>query len=435
MSICGAVAMTVTYTISDLAENCGETATGLGIVFLWEAIGGVVGGISSVYLYHHFAGNWILITIGWLIGGVLVSMPFITHAALMELAYFWVGVFSITIQIGCLHLVRRIQQESAGHWLALTQAANSAGSTLAYIFDWKLGLSMYLQFIVLAMVVCCVSSVFLIVPFSADDVKQIESSKSVGYAIQQEEDSQDRRNAYYNTTALEPSGNVERESHEDDGGVDDNTVQGSPPHYYVEIIVGIAASLSNGAVLSFSAYFTTYVSDVDIESTEYAKYQYTLFWLMLSIGRIVGTIDQYTYVTDNNLVGHIVTWMSLVATIAVIWYIFWDSSTALWIIAPCLGFCGGPILGYIYDWVHRLTLPSELSTTIIFLNAFAGGHALMYVCAYIWDAGGGPRTLMGVMFATSILSIPFVWWGKEVSYLEKFHNKNIYSPLPTSERL
>ncbi len=165
MGICGAVSMTVSYSITDLASHCGETATGLGIVFLWEAIGGIVGAISSVYLYHYFPGNWILIIVGWLLGGTLISMPFITDSVILEVAYFLVGIFAVIIHIGCLYLVRQIQKDSAGHWLALTQAAVSIGSTLLYILDWKFDMSSQAQYILLTSIVCIVSTVFVIVLF------------------------------------------------------------------------------------------------------------------------------------------------------------------------------------------------------------------------------------------------------------------------------
>ncbi len=80
------------------------------------------------------------------------------------------GVFAVIIHMGCLYLVRRIQKDSAGHWLALTQAAVSIGSTLLYILDWKFDMSSQAQYILLTSIVCIVSTVFVIVPFNNQNV-------------------------------------------------------------------------------------------------------------------------------------------------------------------------------------------------------------------------------------------------------------------------
>ncbi len=88
-------------------------------------------------------------------------------------------------------------------------------------------------------------------------------------------------------------------------------------------------------------------------------------------------------------------------------------------------------MGYIFDWVNRLTTPSEASTTIMMLVTFVGSHSMMYFCAAIWEIGGGPKTLIVMIMISLILAIPLLWIGKYVSYLKKF--RFVYGRLSSVE--
>ncbi len=440
MGISGALAMTVTYSISDLAANCGETATSMGVVFFTEAIGGVFGSLIAEVVYRKYLGNQVLIVIGTFLGGILMYMPYITNTYVLNVAYFIVGAIAIMIQIGCVHLVRRIEQESAGHWLALTQVANSAGSIIFFILYWKLNMTTKREYIVLSVVVWTVSATFIFVPFSATSTTSPEESSRLVIGVDDPAATPSIGPYQQEDTAGNPSAHVEESGHSDHLVKEpvssrrfDEKGNFIPPHYYAELIVGTAAALINACGLIFTSYFYTYVEESGFESTDLVASQFTIFWTMATIGRIVGTIDQFITVTDQNLVSHALVWIVVGVIFALLWLILWKSEIGVWITTAILGFCVGPLVGYVYDWVHRLTLPSEASTTILILVAFAGGHSLMYVCALIWDAGGGPRTLMGMTAVCLVLAVPFMWWGKDISYLKRFHMNEGYQSIPTTE--
>ena len=482
MIIAGIVAMAVSYKIDYLASNCGETATSMGLVFLTEAIGGVVGGITSVYLYHMYSGNWILIVVGIALGCTLIAMPFITSIVLMNVAYFLVGGFLLNIQIGCIHLVRWIQRDTAGHWLGLTQAALSGGSAFVLVTDWGFRLTTKWEFITFACLVWSISVSFIAVPFTAEDVRNRLLRMKQQQALTEEIEEARRpvrssskpqlhndnesttltnsstptssgRHFNYNTTSplissprtpptLETVMQQQQQQHEHQQSAPLNTSNVESelsvfdtifiaPHYHVEILVGCAAGLINGCGLMMSSYLSTYVTETKVETYNLVKYQLTLFWATVTIGRVVGTADQYFFVTDDNLLWHTMVWIVFSTLKTVVWLVLWEEERGIWIVALLLGFCFGPLIGYVIDWVHRLTTPSEASTTILMLVSFVVSHAMMYFCSVIWEAGGGPRTLIVMIMISLLLIIPMIWIGKYVSYFSDGYKE--YTPVPTAE--
>ena len=422
MMLSGAVSMMVSYSISDLADNCDHSATTSGIVFLFEAIGALVGGIIAMWAYHHCVGNTVLIMVSMMLGCVLLTLPYITTTILLELAYFGVGVFLLMLQIGCIHLVRCIQLEHAGHWLAMTQAAHSAGGCFFLFLDWEFNLTLFGKFCLLSVMLWLVSVGFYFVPVDCDEPASMLTERAISNRRRTASSSSAalRGNmAYYNTTPLYPD--------ETDG---EETVQSvarsapspsidvtPPSHYHVELIVGMAAVCANGIGLMVTSYISPYAEKTHIETPDIAEYQLTLFWFFLTIGRILGSIDQTFFITDDNIVGHTNTWILCAIAITILWFPFWLSSIGLWIIVPLLGLFVGPIIGYAFDYVHRLTLPSEASSTILMLWTFVGGHIIVYSCSAIWSLGAGPRTLIGMVLITLIVVIPCMMSGKRWTYL------------------
>ena len=445
MAVSGAVGTTVTYTR-------GQSSTSMGIDFFSQACGGIFGGILAEILFRNYQGNIVLIATGILLGGVLISIPFIDNDYLMNTAYFGVGAFSIIIQIGCVHMVRRIQQETAGHWLALTQAANSGGSGLFYLLYWRLNLTKAHCYTVLSIIVWIVSLALIAVPFSAAarTIKRSSSGRTTT------PDPSGRTitpipKAFYNTTQLdgqEPDDSTRCTKPPEDDPTstdptinppsnemithDDNILTFSPPHYWVEIIVGFVTAFSNYCGLVFTSYFYAYVEQSGVEPTTFVDAQITIFWATVTLGRLIGSIDQYCYINDYNIIPHILLWIGGGVITATMWLILWQSELGVWITTALLGFFVGPLVGYIYDLVHRLTLPSEASTTILTLVTFAGGRALMYACSLSWNAGAGPRSLIASMVIALLLAMPCVIYGKDISYLKKFKIVE-YESVPTSE--
>jgi fucose permease len=270
---------------------------------------------------------------------------------------------------------------------------------------------------------------FIFVPFSANP---------------KEEEQKPPPDRFYNTTSLQPNlercpsaeGLQQQQSDPQDQLVrsesnSESEFELDPPHYYAELVVGTAAFLVNGVNLIITSYLSSYADETGVESTTTAEYQIMVFWLFLTLGRVVGTIDQFYNVTDDNIVPRTDLWILSAVGSAFLWLILWNFEFGVWGAVILLGFLAGPVVGYMFDWTHRITIPSEASTTILLLLTFVGGHMVVYICAAVWDAGAGPRSMIVTIIAVFFLAIPFMSWGRKVSYLSKFN----YRAKPLYHRL
>lgn len=85
-------------------------------------------------------------------------------------------------------------------------------------------------------------------------------------------------------------------------------------------------------------------------------------------------------------------------------------------------------MGYCYDLVNRLTVPSEKGMSIVMFGLNFGASLIPWALSEIWDEGGGYLTLPFTMLVSMLLPLPLL-------YLTKlFKNESMpYEAVPTSE--
>ena len=85
-------------------------------------------------------------------------------------------------------------------------------------------------------------------------------------------------------------------------------------------------------------------------------------------------------------------------------------------------------MGYCYDLVNRLTIPSEKGMSIVMFGLNFGASLVPYIMSVIWDAGAGPDTLTVTIFLSMLFPLPLL-------YLTKIfrNDKSAYDPVPSGD--
>jgi hypothetical protein len=104
------------------------------------------------------------------------------------------------------------------------------------------------------------------------------------------------------------------------------------------------------------------------------------------------------------------------------------NTAALWVGIASYGFFNGPTVGYCYDLVNRLTVPSEKGMSIVMFGLNFGASLVPYIMSDVWDAGAGPATLSVTIFLSMLVPLPLLFLTK------LFRNdRSAYEAIPTSD--
>jgi hypothetical protein len=411
MVLMGGVTGLTTFSITTLAENCGTSALSLGIIFMFQAIGSLIGGGLSVWLYSTFYNNMVLLYSGLFLSFLFLYVPNVTSLSVLCAFFTWLGCFHIIIQIGCITSLRKahphqhikspkystdVDNEGSvgGYWIGLSQLAVAVGALL-FVFICSSGVSISLSYYTL-----CVSLTII----SAMMITYVNPEDKVIDSIPQTE-----RYSY------DHDGNEEEEVCDEQQ--ENTAIPIYPSHYRAEILIGLSMCLLNGMSLSVSTYLETFADESAAESITVANYQVTIFWLAVCIGRLIGVMDQFELVSRENIVLRISGWSFASCVCALFWFGFPYTLDSIWVCVVLMGFLFGPTIGYCLDLLHRITLPTTASTALALMVMNVGGFIVVYIGAIIWNAGAGALTLVYVSFITLLLSTPFVWFARGISYI------------------
>jgi fucose permease len=190
---------------------------------------------------------------------------------------------------------------------------------------------------------------------------------------------------------------------------------GEAPHYNAEMVIAALVFLYIGGKVTATAYLGSYVSETSIMSAGQGAKLILVLWISITVGRLAGVLDQ-GFLTNSSLPQHLslLSLGGVLAMLLVLW--FPTSETALWIGVAFYGLFNGPCVGYCYDWNNRITYPSEISMSIVMFGLNFGASLLPYATTLIWNHGGGPNTLIVVIFLSMLLPLPMLHLSKYLSY-------------------
>jgi len=372
MGVCGTVLVAIGSNLEDFAEACDTTSTDIGTVFVARGVGAIFGAIMSAKLYLWYQGNYVMTFSLASIAILLLSLPFNSSVIMLHIIFFFLGIGTAVTDTGCQIMTRKIHGKFAGPWLgANTVAFGISGAIVPLIAIFTS--SVILQYSILAVSVFCVDALLFFGP----------NPESNG-----------------RLPGGPPKG-----------------ANGKPvaPHFNVEIVIGIMVFFFIGGKVSETAYLKTYVSDIDIMSDSQSDYLILVLWTAITIGRLAGVQDQ-RFLTNETLPVHLTFWciggfLSMLLIIS-----FPNSVDCLWIGVAFYGLFNGPCVGYCYDWNNRITYPTEKSMSIVMFGLNFGASLVPYITAFIWNHGGGPKTLIVMTFLSMFLPLPLLHITKYLSY-------------------
>ena len=393
MGVCGIVLVALGSTLSDLAAKCGTTATDIGTVFITRGIGAILGALFSSKLYLWFQGNYVLAGSLSFIALLLLCLPFNKSVELLHILFLFLGMGTAITDTGCQIMTRKLHGKTAGPWLGANTVAFGISGALVPLIE-IISNNLIVQYYSIFFIVMLVT---LFVIFGPNPEKK---GRLVGGPPKR------------------PGATGPAES----------------PHYHVEIVIAIMVFFYIGGKVTITAYLGSYVSDTDILTADQGARLILVLWIAITVGRLAGVIDQ-GFLTNKTLPIH----LSLLSTggvmsmLLILWYP--DSKDILWIGVAFYGLFNGPCVGYCYDWNNRITYPSEISMSIVMFGLNFGASLMPYCTTLAWNNGGGPQTLIVVIFLSMLLPLPLLHVTKYLSYDPAVNPrvKHSYSSLPSDD--
>ncbi len=394
MAVCGVILVAIGSGLSDLAENCGSTSTAVATVFIARGCGAILGALTSAKLYMWFRGNWVIVVALLFIALNVFLLPFNTSVVGLHVLFFLLGLGTAVTDTGCQIMTRKVHGRAAGPWLGANTVTFGIAGALVPLID-IITTNMYAQYTTLTIIILGVA---IYMCFGPDPEK---NGRIVGGP---------------------PKGKP---------GAD----HGAPPHYRVEMVIGLMVFCFIGGKVTMTSYLETYVDEKDMMSDTAAEWLIMVLWTAITIGRLAGVYDQ-RFLTNRTLPIHLTLFCigGAMSMMLILW--FPDNVDCLWIGIAFYGLFNGPCVGFCYDWNNRITYPTEASMSIVMFGLNFGASLVPYITAAVWDElGGGPITLMVMTFLSMSLPLPLLYTTKYLSYDPAVNPllKNQYVGLPQDD--
>merc|ERR1712137_1369515 len=383
--------------------------------------------MGSAKLYEIFDGNYVINTTLIALACILFYMPFLNHVWQLHVCFLFLGFCTALIDTGCQIMTRMIHGKYAGPWLgANTVSFGIAGAIVPVIVYLTSGL--YTAYNILASIALIAAAIlFYVGPVGELKKRRVPASKSQGtrkivdYGSQTLTTSNKITRDKQNTTpqpdvSLEESQRTPITTPVNDlsapkhGQCDFFNPCGGfkPGQYRLEFVVASMVFCLIGGKVGATSYLTSYVDDTEVIETDHASLLIAILWAFITLGRILGVIDQ-TYINDKELNSHLAIFLAGGVCSMALVLILLDSSAALWIGVAAYGFFNGPTVGYCYDLINRLTIASEKGMSIVMFGLNLGASLVPYSISKIWDVGAGPHTLIVSIFLSMLIPLPLLY--------------------------
>jgi hypothetical protein len=420
-------ALTTVYgSLDELSDNVGSSTTGLGAFLVLGSLGAVLAGAMSPLLHRRCVGHVVVIAAELLCAFVFVELSSVTSRAMLLCVGLLVGATIVWVLDGCRRLLRllRLQQQQkqqqpqrriagdqdeddlalfSSWWSSLVwlQVSFSLGASLGVLVKAIDGLSLSTE--------CAIVVILLAV--SATQLTTMSNPEDLGYRAGN--DGSDQRTHYYDTEKLNAA---ESRVNEVDLQARNPLSERTPPHYYVELLLGWSLMVVVSIPLGLTSLFTSYTSAFGAESSTIAYEQLVVFWLAVSASSALTAHDQ-VQCQHGQAATRATVLILLAATSCLVWLFFYEDATAPWIIFTLIGFFLGPVVGYILNLQSASTYSTETSSTISLLLSVAGSGCLVFLTCLVWHTDGDASTLIYFTFVSLLLAVPSLWLIPAVGYI------------------
>jgi len=202
----------------------------------------------------------------------------------------------------------------------------------------------------------------------------------------------------------------------------------------VEMLISAMVFFLIGGKVTATAYLDSYVDQTGVISQSKEPLLVLVLWIAITVGRLAGVQDQL-FLTNKTLPVHLSILLvgGFLSMLLIVW--FPNNEEALWVGVAFYGLFNGPCVGYCYDLNNRITFPTEKSMSIVMFGLNFGASLVPYATSVTWNSGGGPVTLIVVVFLSMLLPLPLLHITKYVSYDPSVNPylKNEYEEVPAAE--
>lgn len=479
----GATIIVIVADVTTFAQNCGLSDTVSSYAFVAQGVGTIISGIATSWLQTHYHGNHIIAGIS-IVGCLFsITIPFVTSVILLFTYYFVLGFVSNTLFTVTFYMMRATLAHHAGPWMALGQVFYGIGGVLLTSIDVLVFYTVTSCWIcTIAQYICLsLTYVFMIVYFYSiardpqenpslmieeheltnnrdivnDDAKdkaiEIEALRRREEQQQLADSDPDMDPFPSDYITIEMSNNpIHRHlvtqdimKHIEESVPHMEAVpnaEESVPHYYVEIVLCVIMVLIIGGLFTVMAYLTTYAEERGLESYNAGYAEVTIGYVCSVIAIIPGFLDQAYYITcQQDIRNRLYLFALLGGGVMVFPILFPDSLIVLWLSTSLYMTLNGPMYGYLYDWMNRLTYTTETGTAILTMGMNAGAAIVIVFVMWVWSFVGS-ITLMYCGLLTMWLTVPFIWLAERVSYRKDIQGKAVtqdqrgnHQPIPNHD--
>ena len=389
IGISGLVLCAIGSNLQDIAKTVNMNPTELGgNICFFRGCGSITGALVSPQIYKLVQGDNILLVGLLVMCTILTLIPSCWQTYQLYIFFFILGLCSAINDTGCTILTRKLRGQQAGPWLGANGISFGMSAAIVPIIE-SLSSNFATQYYLLS------SLIFLV-------------AVSVWYGMQTIYTNEEMYEFLESQTETNNKKSKERMK------IDETT-----PHYYVEYCVSFIVFCLVGGQVDMVAYIKNYVQQTGIVSETNKGNVLSIFWLFVTMGRIVGLVDQRYIKDDAVLVNHLSVCCLIGAICMLSVFIFPNSEMCFWLSIAGYAFFYAPTVSYAHDLNNRLTLPTEKSTSICFFGLNVGASFVPFITATTWHWNhDDPSTLMIVILLSMCLPIPIVLWTRSLSYKE-----------------
>lgn len=144
------------------------------------------------------------------------------------------------------------------------------------------------------------------------------------------------------------------------------------------------------------------MDDTNVIAPSNAALVVVYFWMAVVAGRLVGLLDQQ-YFTLERLYRHSAALFICGATAVAAILLYDRSALALWTGTAMYGLFNGPTIGYCYDLVNRITVPSETGMSVVMFGLNFGASVVPYLISVMWYYTGWPQSLIMIVMISHLV--------------------------------
>lgn len=387
IGVSGLVLCALGSNLSDIAAEVRVDTRELGgWAFMARGVGSILGALLSSKIFQWIQGDRILMCGLTVIAGVLALIPSSSSDKQLYIYFFILGLCSAINDTGCNILVRRLRGKQAGPWLGANGISFGMSAAVVPIIELisdDFATQYYiLAFTILAVAFSVLLNICLILPrakVAAENSSDLLSGDNSKYDIK---DNSDHK----------------------------------APHYFVELFIAVMLFCFVGGQVDTVAYITPYVIHTKNVPNRAAGEVLTIFWVFVTIGRLIGVWDQRS-ISNDNLVRHLSICCILGSASMLLIVAYPSSPRLLWAGIAVYALTYGPTVGYCHDLNNRLTLPTEQSSSICMFGLNCGASFVPFLTAKAWQYfGNNPVTLMVAILLSMLLPIPLLHFTQRLSY-------------------